>query len=281
MVDLISVIIPFYNTPIDDFKECLQSVLNQTYRFFEVIIIDDGSDDNLGKMLDDYINSLEFNNIHLYHIENQGVSVARNLGTEYASGNWITYVDSDDVIAPWMFEHAMQIVDNECDLIIGNVKETKNILNWDDLYDAKYLQVDFVNQKNYQAIYFGKRYRERDFHFKFGPVCRFIKSSIAKKTKFPYGIKTGEDYLWNIDLSEKCKKIICCKDFWYQYIYHDYSAIHRDNKKRIINDTKSLLIASKKVENDKELQKYWINYIISKSFSDMKLMIKEGEKNGI
>lgn len=99
--NLISVIIPVYNVE-QYLKRCLDTVINQTYKNLEIILIDDGSTDNGGKICDEY--ALKDNRIKVIHKENGGVSSARNLGLDIAKGDYIGFVDSDDFIENDMYE---------------------------------------------------------------------------------------------------------------------------------------------------------------------------------
>ena len=93
---MISVVVPIYKVKEELLKECIESIMNQSYRDLEIILIDDGSPDNSGKICDDY--SKTDKRIKVIHKENGGVSSARNIGIENANGDWITFVDSDDYI---------------------------------------------------------------------------------------------------------------------------------------------------------------------------------------
>ena len=75
-------------------RRCVDSILAQTYRNFELILIDDGSPDNSGSICDEYMQKDK--RVKVFHQENQGVSSSRNLGIEQAQGEWITFIDSDD-----------------------------------------------------------------------------------------------------------------------------------------------------------------------------------------
>ncbi|HEO6958832.1 TPA: glycosyltransferase family 2 protein, partial [Streptococcus agalactiae] len=101
MKEKVTVIIPIYNSEAY-LKECVQSVLQQTHPLIEVILIDDGSTDNSGEICDNL--SQEDNRILVFHKKNGGVSSARNLGLDKSTGEFITFVDSDDFVAPNMIE---------------------------------------------------------------------------------------------------------------------------------------------------------------------------------
>ena len=92
----ISVIIPVYNAE-QYLEECLNSIRNQTYKELEVILVDDGSTDNSGKICDKY--TKVDNRFRVLHINNSGPSYARNIGLKEAQGEYITFVDADDWLA--------------------------------------------------------------------------------------------------------------------------------------------------------------------------------------
>lgn len=94
---LFSVVIPVFNSE-KYLRQCLESVLNQTYQEFEVIIIDDGSTDASPKVLDEFASS--DSRVKVHHLENRGVTKARQMGVSLAKGDYILFVDSDDTINP-------------------------------------------------------------------------------------------------------------------------------------------------------------------------------------
>lgn len=98
---MISVIVPVYNVE-PYLRKCLDSILAQTYRDLEILIIDDGSTDGSGAICDEYAGKDE--RVRVFHTENKSLSCARNLGLDNAQGEWIGFVDSDDWIEPDMYE---------------------------------------------------------------------------------------------------------------------------------------------------------------------------------
>ena len=97
---MISVIVPVYNVE-NYLRKCLDSVVHQTYRDLEILIVDDGSTDGSGGICDEYRRDPR---VTVFHTENRGLSAARNLALDRAAGDWIGFVDSDDRIEPEMFE---------------------------------------------------------------------------------------------------------------------------------------------------------------------------------
>ncbi len=106
MNNLISVIIPVYNVE-QYLRQCLDSVTNQTYKKLEIILIDDGSTDNSGKICDEY--ALKDNRIKVIHQKNAGVSNARNIGLKNTQGEYISFIDSDDTVDTKMYEYLFYV----------------------------------------------------------------------------------------------------------------------------------------------------------------------------
>lgn len=107
---LISIIVPVYN--VEDFlPHCIDSILAQTYTNYEIIIVDDGSTDGSGLICDQY--SSNHNQITVVHTENAGPSHARNTGLEIAKGDYISFIDSDDTIAPTYIETLYNLITAE------------------------------------------------------------------------------------------------------------------------------------------------------------------------
>lgn len=120
---LISVVVPVYNVGIK-LHRCIKSILSQTYSNWELILVDDGSTDESGLICDEYANS--DSRIEVIHTRNGGVSSARNLGLSWASGEWVTFSDSDDELFPNALQsYASNIVDG-VDLIRGGFERIKN-----------------------------------------------------------------------------------------------------------------------------------------------------------
>ena len=103
----ISIIVPVYNAE-KYLRHCLDSILNQSFQDFELLLVDDGSKDRSGKICDEYAEKDK--RVSVWHQENQGVSVARNVGLEHAQGEWIYFPDSDDIV----IENALEIMMKMC-----------------------------------------------------------------------------------------------------------------------------------------------------------------------
>ena len=133
----VSIIVPVYKVE-DYIRECLDSILAQTYPYFELILVDDGSPDNCGRICDDYAKG--DNRIKVVHKVNGGISSARNAGLEVAKGEWIMHVDGDDWIEPDMLEKMYAVAEKSqadivyCDFYLSYEKNERymffNICFW-------------------------------------------------------------------------------------------------------------------------------------------------------
>ena len=98
---MISVIVPVYDVALY-LRQCVYSIMNQSYADLEILLIDDGSPDQCGEICDEYVK--QDNRVRVFHTDNRGLSAARNLGIRESNGNYIAFIDSDDWIEPDMYE---------------------------------------------------------------------------------------------------------------------------------------------------------------------------------
>ena len=120
---LISVIIPVYNVE-DYLHYAIESLEKQTYKNFEIILVNDGSTDNSGELCDEY--SEKYSNVRVFHKENGGLSDARNFGVQKAKGEFITFLDPDDYLEVYSLELLASIQEmQDCDIVSTRVKATE------------------------------------------------------------------------------------------------------------------------------------------------------------
>ncbi len=130
----VSVIVPVYKVE-KYLPECIDSILAQTFTDFELILVDDGSPDNSGKICDDY--ATRDSRIRVFHKENGGVSSARNLGLEHACGEWIIFVDSDDSLPRYSVEILFTKAESEgVDVLVGRATNSRSKI-LEELSDVK------------------------------------------------------------------------------------------------------------------------------------------------
>ena len=130
----LSVIVPIYQVE-DYLPRCLDSILNQTFHDFELILVNDGTKDNCPRIMEEY--AAKDSRIKQIHKQNGGLSSARNAGLEIARGTYISFIDSDDFIAPELFEDALAAAQRaDADLVLWNYQKT-----YDDRLEDAYLNM--------------------------------------------------------------------------------------------------------------------------------------------
>ena len=218
----ISVIIPVYNVE-DYLTECVDSVLNQTYKNYEILLIDDGSTDKSSQICDAY--SEKNNKINVIHTENKGLSAARNLGTEKAKGEYVFYLDSDDYVENNVLERMIKIVEQDnVDIVCGNFMYTYSDRTVIAIKEEKEYEVLDTYSAMEQLVK-----GEKIQNFAWG---KLIKKEIAQNHKFPVG-KLFEDMYWTHYVIDQAEKVaIDYKSFVY-YRQRDNSISYSFNIKSL------------------------------------------------
>ena len=134
-MDKVSIVVPVYNVE-DCLSYCIESLRQQTYKNIEIILVDDGSTDSSGEICDQY--AREDDRIKVLHIENGGLSNARNTGVKESSTDWIVFIDSDDYYDHRAIEYLVKLRDKyRVDLVATPVIEVRNYENSDSLGDFR------------------------------------------------------------------------------------------------------------------------------------------------
>lgn len=185
--ELITVVIPVYNTE-KYLDKCIKSVLKQTYKRLEIILIDDGSTDNSPSICDYY--EKKDNRIKTVHLNNSGVSSARNTGIKLSKGEYITFIDSDDFINEKYIEY----------LLLNMEKNTLNICLYKYFFkDMEEITVD--DEYNVTKIEKNDFIKLSEYDLLNAPVCKLYNNEIIKKNniRFNEKLSLGEDLLFNYD----------------------------------------------------------------------------------
>lgn len=185
--ELISIIIPIYKVE-DYLDRCVQSILNQTYKKFEVILVDDGSPDRCPELCDEW--AKKDKRIKVIHKENGGLSDARNVGMEMASGEFIAFVDSDDWISTFYLECLMNVMkETGCDIIECEILRTSE----------KNVQKDIFRVEEKKAVVFqtkdALKQLIQDECFHQYVWNKLYKRSVIRNILFEKG-RTNEDEFW-------------------------------------------------------------------------------------
>ena len=204
---LISIIIPVYNVE-QYLRECLDSVLAQTYPNLEIILINDGSQDNSGKICDEY--AAKDGRVQVIHQLNQGVSAARNAGLKVASGEYIGFVDSDDYIQPDMYEYLYQLISKDnADVAMCNTCQTASFRS------------DEPIQENYTLIPMYDIFNYSDWMFLWN---KLFSKSLTDTVQLDLRTSYGEDAMFIFELAKKDKLLALGKEEKYFYRQNPTSA---------------------------------------------------------
>ena len=189
---MISVIIPVFNVaPFLD--ECIKSVVGQIYKDWECILVDDGSTDRSSEICDKWARIDK--RIIVVHKQNEGVSVARNVGLEKALGEFITFVDSDDVIETTYLSDLIDKVSFGSDLVISGMKKVEQDGTIVQTCACADMQFQLKSEKTALFVELNKNF------LLFGPVAKLYKTSIIRDNKifFKPAISFGEDLYFNYE----------------------------------------------------------------------------------
>lgn len=191
---LVSIIVPVYNVGCF-ISKCIDSICKQTYGNIEVILIDDGSTDNSGKICDMYARKDE--RIKVIHKENAGVSEARNTGIDLAHGSYICFVDGDDYIMSDYVEYLLK-------LAINNDAQISMTLGMFGNFDnAQILKDKICIWNKEEAVEAILCYR-----VPIGCYCKLFRKDILERVRFIPEIFIGEGFNFNISAFQKADKIV-------------------------------------------------------------------------
>ncbi len=283
----LSIVIPIYNVE-KYLSQCIDSILSQTYQNLEIILVDDGSNDNSGKIADKY--AQKDSRIAVIHKQNGGLSDARNAGIEIATGEYIYFLDSDDWLVPnaisTLFDFAIK---NSCEIVQGGFYYAYNDYL---LYDNRKIGIDqtpFVLNREIAMVELIKN--EYIKNFAWGKLYR---TSIVKKYLFQKG-KYFEDSYWQHHIVNEITNygVIPTPLYYYRqressisgqfsiksldlligyeerlnFILEHYPHLTNLMAKQLWNISSSMLLASKKSDCYKSYVDYWL--YINKEYCDV------------
>lgn len=187
---MISVIVPVYNAE-KTLRQCVDSVLSQEFKDFELLLIDDGSKDQSPAICDEY--AIKDSRVRAFHKENAGVSSARNLGLDHCKGEWITFIDSDDYITQGYFDG---VLEHDEDVLIKGYQKFNHSGVVSERKTEELLRLsnftDFLNQYVTDTLMRGA-------------VFKFYRRSIISDLRFLTDMKIGEDVWFVFKYLAKCK----------------------------------------------------------------------------
>ena len=203
--DKVSIIVPVYNVE-KYIEKCLNSLISQSYKNIEIILIDDGSKDNSGKICDTY--KRKDSRIKVVHKENAGVSEARNSGIQKATGEYLCFVDADDFVMNDYVEYMYQLIVKEssdiaiCTKMFSNFNEKQTSDEVIESLDGENSVIRILN-----------------YRMPIGVYSRIFKKDLIKdnKIRFLKDIYMGEGFNFNVACFQRAKKVITSNYKVYYY----------------------------------------------------------------
>ena len=222
MSPLISVIVPVYN--VDKYIEkCVLSIINQSYKNIEIILIDDGSPDNSSKICDSLAD--EFNNIIVLHKENGGVSSARNSGIDLARGEYLCFIDGDDYVSENYVSDMLNVAtETSADIVTTNQFKIWENGKTEELFGSHAPIGEYILKSGVDTLsdmLYGKTCYATC-------CCKLYKREIFSTIRFP-ALTMGEDSFTMYYCFLKSNKVAHLHKPNYYYYQHSESAMHSDN----------------------------------------------------
>lgn len=232
----VSIVVPVYRVERAFLEKCIESLINQDDEDIEIILVDDGSPDDCGKICDEY--AKKDTRIISLHKENGGVSSARNYGLINASGNWVWFVDADDWVTKDSFEKLMCSIHKYPETDIIHFRAYQNYSN-DEKKLATALKPDYMYSKdNGENLLFLCRNTMQPSNYRKKPIAvatsYFVWDKayrrdflITNNLRFPVGIKVSEDKLFLLDCLQHVNSYVMVNEFLYHYRANELSATHK------------------------------------------------------
>ena len=228
----VSVIVPIYNVE-KYLEKCLDSLVNQTLKDIEIILVNDGSTDNSGQIAKKYANKYKDKIIYLEK-ENGGLSDARNYGLEYVKGDYISFVDSDDYISKNLYSELVKYMEKDYDMIkfgilTVDLKNNKIIENKSQQFENK------TGEEAFDILYKTDKMTEVAWGY-------LYKASFWKENNFKYSINMyHEDFGLTPLVILKAKKVASTNILGYYYVQSDKSITRNSDEKKKLKMSYDLL----------------------------------------
>ena len=259
-----SIIVPVYKVE-NYLEKCVLSLINQTFKEIEIILVDDGSPDNCPAMCDNF--ALRDSRVHVIHKPNGGLSEARNAGLSVARGDYVLFVDSDDYIEVTTCEKFQKFLYKDIDIIIGQalvengICELKHIDDIEQIFDGKkYLLKALKQGKAPMAVWLNVYRRE------------FL---LINQLSFKLGI-LHEDEQFTPRVFLAAKKVLVTDIAFYHYVIRNNSIMTKLDKRKNIVDLYNTCIELERVYlklENVQLKKYLLDSLVSKYLS----LFQEGQ----
>ena len=251
-----SFIVPVYNTE-KYLKKCLDSLVNQTYKDFEIIVVNDGSTDKSSSIISKY--QKKYKNIIVIDKENEGLSMARNRGVQKSSGKYIIFVDSDDYVSNKLLEEVDKKIDDS-DILRFQIA----------MEDEEYTKINEYHEEGFESMcgYDAFKYLS-SYHFVEPAWCYVIRKNYYIENKFSF--KKGvyhEDFGLIPYVIYKARKVKSIDFIGYYYIQRNGSIMNNNDYKKTVKKAfdmleqyKTMRLFAKNINRKNNLDDYFLSYI--------------------
>lgn len=251
-----SFIVPVYNTE-KYLEKCLDSLVNQTYKNFEIIIVNDGSTDKSGEIISKY--QKEYKNIIVINQKNEGLSMARNRSIQKSNGKYVIFVDSDDYVSNELLEEVDKKIE-DCDILrFQIVAEDENYTKINEYHEEEFESMCGYDAFKYLSLY----------HFVEPAWCYVIRKDYYTENKFSF--KKGvyhEDFGLIPYVIYKARKVKSIDFIGYHYVQRNGSIMNNNDYKKTVKKAfdmleqyKTMRLFSKNINRKNNLDDYFLSYI--------------------
>lgn len=251
-----SFIVPVYNTE-KYLKKCLDSLVNQTYKDFEIIVVNDGSTDKSSSIISKY--QKKYKNIIVIDKENEGLSMARNRGVQKSSGKYIIFVDSDDYVSNKLLEEVDKKIDDSDILRFQLATE-----------DEEYTKINEYHEEGFESMcgYDAFKYLS-SYHFVEPAWCYVIRKNYYIENKFSFKKDVyHEDFGLIPYVIYKARKVKSIDFVGYYYIQRNGSIMNNNDYKKTVKKAfdmleqyKTMRLFAKNINRKNNLDDYFLSYI--------------------
>lgn len=218
---ILSIIVPIYQAK-EYLEKCIKSILEQSFSDFELILVDDGSDDGCEQICNDFAKKDE--RVKIIRQENQGVSSARNIGLDYASGRYITFVDADDWIEKDLLKETINVIEkSKADVLYhGFIKDIWNEDGKESIFEEGPV-IEGVLSKRTMKTYI----MEQKGEISINVFCYVIKRELLNDIRFNVNMTYAEDAVFIMQVLTKARGYCLLKESGYHYNVRIGSAGYR------------------------------------------------------
>lgn len=257
---LVSIIVPVYNAE-NYLRHCVTSIMQQSYKNIEIILVDDGATDVSGQICNELATTDE--RIRVIHQENNGPAHARNKGLETACGTYIQFVDADDTIKPTMTANLVAAIKNDIDLVIcgyQSIAMNRVITTYLPYIRGMYPRDAFIS-------HIGALYKDTILP---SPCNKLYRNQLIKayNIRFTESLRLGEDLLFNLAYLDHCRAVNLIKQPLYNYALVETSITRSfnkrlfENQKMLFNSVRKFLQAENQYNGD---NRYYLEVIYTNS----------------